>query len=99
MEGLALGSYTFAGYRSVADKDGEAQQSCRFRLYGGDGAQDLQAAVHEASVAASAVVRARDMANTPANYWTPAEFAATAARLGRGKRLKVTVLDKDELEK
>ena len=99
VEGLALGSYTFAGYRSVADKDGEARQSCRFRLYGGDGAQDLQAAVHEASVAASAVVRARDMANTPANYWTPAEFAATAARLGRGKRLKATVLDKDELEK
>lgn len=59
---------------------------------------DLQDALREGAVSAKAVMRARDLINTPANRLTPADFAAAATALSKANpSIRCTVLDEKQL--
>lgn len=51
------------------------------------------------SRAALAVCAARDMANEPANFWTPARFAEYGRKIAGEQNLKCTVLNKAALKR
>lgn len=99
-EGLLLGNYLFARYKKEK-KDEEPQVQVRqFLLQGGGLAPArVRAGMTRGSRAAAAVCAARDMANEPANYWTPARFAEYGRTLAGEKGLKCTVLDKAALKR
>ena len=100
VQGMALGYYSFQGYKREANACGNAsEQSCSFYLYGGDTpVKALRQSIKQAQIAAEAVCSARNMGNQPANCWTPSDFAAYAEKLGKKKKLKATVLDKAAMQ-
>lgn len=100
VQGLALGSYTFQGYKKEQNgTDSEAGQSRRYAFFSGDAPlKELRKAIKQAQVSAQAVLSARDMGNQPANRWTPADFADYAEKLGTKKKLKTTILGKAEMQ-
>ena len=100
VQGLALGSYSFQGYkREQNGADSEAARQRRFYMHGGNAPlKELRKSVKQAETRAQAVLSARDMGNQPANRWTPADFAGYAEKLGAQKKLKARVLGKAEMK-
>lgn len=100
VQGMALGHYSFQGYKREQDESGNTSaQSRTFYLYGGDTpGKALRQSIKQAQIGAQAVLSARDMGNQPANCWTPADFARYAEKLGKKKKLKTTVFDKAAMQ-
>lgn len=99
-EGLVLGNYLFAKYRKPAKEEDAPFQVERFLLSGGEIPAALaEKGLREGSTAARAACVARDMANEPANNWTPAHFADFGRKLAAGTGLRCTVLDKAAMKK
>jgi len=97
-EGLVLGNYQFLKYKGT-DEEEEAPSHLTEAIF-------CAAQVKEASLGADlgrrgalAACRARDMANEPANHWTPGNFADCAQTMAQAHNLKCTVLDKEKLAK
>ncbi|HET7922495.1 MAG TPA: leucyl aminopeptidase, partial [Gammaproteobacteria bacterium] len=64
--------------------------------------QELRAAergIREGAAIAAGVALARDLGNLPPNICTPSYLASEARKLGRGGKLKVTVLEEAEMRK
>ncbi len=59
----------------------------------------LQAAVAQGAALGAGVSLARDLGNLPPNVCTPTYLAEEAVRLGKRHKLKVTVLDRRQIEK
>jgi leucyl aminopeptidase len=59
----------------------------------------LQAAVAQGAALGAGVSLARDLGNLPPNVCTPTYLAEEAVRLGKRHKLKVTVLDRRQMEK
>lgn len=98
--GFALGGYSFSGYRLDKEKLSRPPLDCRLHFLPGDApAEGLLESLQRVEIEAAAVYRARDMANTPANYWTPASFGKQALQLGKMKKLKASVLDRADLQR
>jgi len=97
-EGLVLGNYNFSKYKSVTNDENPPQliSDAIFCSTKGKGAK-LGAEIGLSG--ALAACRARDMANEPANHWTPGDFADYAQTLAKDHGLKCTVLGKTELTK
>ena len=97
-EGLILGSYRFDRYKTVTEDEERPLAIEELVLI----AEELKTARQGAALGlngALAACRARDMANEPANHWTPTDFAAYGKELARRHGLKCTVLGKTELAK
>ena len=97
-EGLILGAYRFRKHQHDADPDeapGVITEITFFTSKGGEARQGLG----RARVAAEAAWVARDMANEPANCWTPGNFARFGCTLAKDDGLKCTVLGKAEMIK
>ncbi len=99
VQGFALGSYSFEGYkREQSDADSASGQK-RFYFHGGDvPLKELRKGIKQAQIGAQAVYSARNMGNQPANRWTPADFAGYAEKLGKKKKLKATIFGKAEMQ-
>ncbi|MFI5045929.1 MAG: leucyl aminopeptidase [Acidimicrobiia bacterium] len=90
-EGMELGSYQFLEYK----RDPSPTKLAKVTLVGGGAG--VRAAVERGSVIATAVRWARDLVNTPSKEKPPAEIAAEARRLMRGKGVTVQVMELPQL--
>ncbi|WP_306546087.1 leucyl aminopeptidase [Desulfobulbus sp.] len=100
-EGLLLGNYRFDLYKSPPkdEKDQPARVE-RFYLHDGGLSQSaVRKGLERGRAIGEATNAARDMANHPANYWTPAEFAEYAKKLSKRTSLKCKALDKGAMQK
>ncbi|MGH3560463.1 MAG: leucyl aminopeptidase, partial [Mycobacterium sp.] len=90
VEGLILGSYRFAAFRSdkTAPKDPGLATITVLST-----ARGAKTQVTHAVDVATAVVTARDLVNTPPSHLFPDEFAKRAKALGESAGLDVQVLD------
>jgi leucyl aminopeptidase len=91
-EGFALGAYQFLDYKG----DGKPSKLAKVTLVG-DGGAGIRAALERGSVIADAVTWTRDLVNQPALAKPPAEVAAEAKKLLRGRGVTVQVLDVAQL--
>lgn len=98
VQGLVLGGYRFAEFRSAktAPKDAGLQ---KVTLLVGDKGRAQKEAMERAAAVATAVVTARDFVNTPPSHLFPAEFAKRAKALAAAEGIEVEVLDEKELTK
>lgn len=98
VQGLVLGGYRFAEFRSAktAPKDAGLQ---KVTLLVGDKGRAQKEAMERAAAVATAVVTARDFVNTPPSHLFPAEFAKRAKALATAEGIEVEVLDEKELTK
>jgi leucyl aminopeptidase len=96
-EGMLLGAYRFAGYKS----DAKAAELTKVDLAGPSGgtAKDHRATLKTATAIAEAVTTARDFVNTPPNDLYPGSFADKAAELAKAVGIEVEVLDEKALRK
>jgi leucyl aminopeptidase len=95
-EGLVLGNYTFLKYKATSEEDAPPHTIlnavfCCSRL------KEAKMGAESGLRGGQAACRARDMANEPANHWTPGDFANYAEGLAKEHGLKCTVLGKTEL--
>ncbi len=95
-EGIMLGSYTFLRHKCASDDDERPHIIDEAILCAGR-TKELKQGVAKGVWGAEAACRARDMANEPANHWTPAHFAAYAQSLAKEHALECTVLSKSDL--
>jgi len=95
-EGMLLGNYRFDKYKKPKP-DNPYQGLRNIKLFA-QGNQ-LRNSVKSAANGAYAAMKARDMANEPANHWTPREFSDFGRELARNYDLKCTVFGKSQLKK
>ncbi|AYM41757.1 leucyl aminopeptidase [Mycobacteroides chelonae] len=98
VQGLALGGYRFAEFRSAktAPKDVGLQ---KVTLLVADKGRAQKDAMERGAAIAAAVIIARDFVNTPPSHLFPAEFAKRAKTLAATEGIEVEVLDEKELAK
>lgn len=96
VEGLILGSYTFTKYKTATEED-EAPHLINEAVFSASKIKEAHLAAGFGEYGAKAACRARDMANEPANNWTPEHFARYAESLAKEHKLKCTVLGKEKL--
>lgn len=96
-EGALLGRYSFTAYKSA---EGSTEVPGNLTLLT-DLARnkDAKTALERAEVTADAVAQVRDWVNTPPSDLNPADFAASALKLGKEYGVKVEVLDEKALLK
>ncbi|WP_275986270.1 M17 family peptidase N-terminal domain-containing protein, partial [Mycolicibacter hiberniae] len=90
VQGLVLGGYRFAEFRSAktAPKDAGLQ---KVTLLVGDKGRAQKEAMERGAAVAAAVVTARDFVNTPPSHLFPAEFAKRAKALATTEGIEVEV--------
>jgi leucyl aminopeptidase len=93
IEGALLGLYTFEKYRAEKSDNPVSQITVLAKPSG-----DLRREISWTRTVVSAVSFARDLVNTPSNDMTPGHLAK-AARLLRGRRLSVKVLERRDAER
>jgi len=94
-EGLVLGNYLFTKYKKAGDAAEQPVAVREFLLQeGGLSPARVRTGAGRGGRAALAVCLARDMANEPANFWTPARFAEYGRKIAAAGGLKCTVLGK-----
>ncbi|BBZ29181.1 putative cytosol aminopeptidase [Mycolicibacterium madagascariense] len=96
VEGLILGSYRFADFRSTktAPKDAPLAKITALAT-----AKSAKTEAVRGTDVATAVATARDLVNTPPSHLFPDEFAKRARALGESVGLRVEILDEKGLEK
>ena len=97
-EGLILGGYKFDKYKNN-DEDGPVTQIKNIRIYASRQVSLVRKGVAYGSAAAEGAKIARDMANEPANVWTPSKFSQFGRKLGKMKRCSCKVLNKAAMQK
>jgi leucyl aminopeptidase len=93
VEGITLGAYRFASYKSKDDGHALAD----VQLVGGD-TDTVEGAIALGQVSAGATVLTRDLVNTPSGDKRPPAFADRARELVADLPVEVTVLDQAALE-
>lgn len=100
VEGLLLGGYRFDRYKTPKNEDEQPVRVERFSLrIGALPDQAVREGLRYGQVLAQSTITARDMANMPANEWTPAAFADYARDLSKKTSLKYKSLDQAALQK
>jgi leucyl aminopeptidase len=95
-EGMLLGNYRFEKYKKPSDKSSyQGLQSIKIGVQG----NRLRGSIKSAATGAHAAMSARDMANEPANHWTPEEFSEFGKNLAKDSALKCSIFGKAQLKK
>jgi leucyl aminopeptidase len=94
-EGLALGDYRFARYKS----NDEHRRLSKLTVFGDGDAKAGREAVRRAEVVSDAVLWARDLVNTPAGDLPPAQLGREAQKMAKGEGLTCRVWTDAELKK
>ncbi len=97
-EGLVLGSYKFAKYKTEIDED-ESRQIGRIVFYPEKDATAVRRGLQKGIVAANCGNKVRDLANEPGNLWTPVDFGLYASALAMKPRMKCTILEEKDLRR
>jgi len=99
-EGLLLGNYRFAEYKTDEKALEKNKPVDTFYLHdGGLSATAVRRGMNRGRILAEAACAARDMANRPGNGWTPAEFAEFGKKISKKNRLKCKVIEKPAMKK
>jgi leucyl aminopeptidase len=96
VEGYLLGGYRFDRYKA---SNGQKPATKEVRLIAGRGwdARTVGRGIDRGSVLAEATSLARDLTNTPAGDFAPADFASEARRIAKSLPLTVRVMTEKEL--
>ena len=97
VEGILLGNYKFKSYKKKNGQKDKYKGLKTITIHGKGGG--LRRAVDRARIGAEAAMSARDMANEPANYWTPEHFARFGRELARKTDLVCRVIGKNQIKK
>ena len=97
-EGVILGAYKFHKYKKFAEPE-EAPGALDEVCLAGGAAVEIESGVRAGQVAAEAACVARDMANEPANQWTPTHFADFGRVLAKTHGLKCKILGKEDMQR
>lgn len=95
-EGILLGNYQFKKYKKQ-EREQKYDGLGSINFHGKGSA--LRKAVRSASTWSEAAMVARDMANEPANHWTPDHFSSFGRNLARKTDLQCKVMNKSQLKK
>jgi leucyl aminopeptidase len=98
-EGIELGAYRYHKYRTGLTTAQKFEVKHATVFTDGSRAGKARAGVAAGQAIARGVMYARDLVNTPGYALTPAAFGGEAKSLGKQTGLKVSVLDKAQLEK
>ena len=96
-EGMVLGNYQFKKYKKKEGDKGKYDGLVSIKIHGKGG--PLRKAVRSAAIWSDAALVARDMANEPANHWTPDHFSSFGRNLAKKTDLLCKVLSKSQLQK
>lgn len=97
-EGLRLGAYRFLDYKTIDDPDEQPGKLVEILLTASKYAA-VKKGLQGGEVTAGAGCWARDMANSPANYWTPAHFAQHGRKLAKKYDFVCKVLAKNDMKR
>ena len=97
-EGIVLGAYRFKNYKTKDEPDAPGERLRQAALYASN-SKGVEKALKLAEISARSACEARDMANQPANHWTPAHFSEYGRKLAAEHGLACTVLDHSRLKK
>ena len=99
VEGVILGLYRFLPFKTV-DREPN-HEIAGFTLLESDEAayKAVRAAAKTAEIIAATVSFARDIVSTPANEMTPTDLANEARESAKGKNIRCTVLDAEQMRK
>jgi leucyl aminopeptidase len=95
-EGLRLGHYKFSTYKTRPDN--KNLQTCTLITDDAGQHSAVKAGVSRGQIVAEAALYARDLCNSPANVVTPSFLADEAKKIGLEEGLKVTVLERADIE-
>ena len=95
-EGLILGLYSFDKYK--ADSGSKSVETVNVVEFDAAKVEAIENGVRRGEAIADAVNLAREMGNEPANVMTPTRMAEIALDVTRGTGMKLTVLDRSEIE-
>lgn len=98
VEALHLASYRFDTHRSKPATGAEIRKFA-VGIHATSGRAAARTAFHEAAARAAAVNLCRDLVNEPASSLGPSQFAATARRIAREKKLVCRVWNAAQLER
>jgi leucyl aminopeptidase len=98
-EGLLLGDYRFRRYKTEEKNEKPYPGLKKIALLAGGQVARVRAGAELGERAAKAANVARDMANEPGNTWTPSRFAEYAAMLAGQLAMKVTVLEREDMQR
>ncbi|MGH7488481.1 MAG: leucyl aminopeptidase family protein, partial [bacterium] len=100
VEMLEDASYRFTACKSKADKRLKASlQKCSMLLAERQDLRSAERGLKDGAAIAAGVSLAKDLGNLPPNICTPAHLAEQAQALGKAHKLKVTVLEREDMEK
>ena len=97
-EGIVLGAYRFNKYKTKKAPDAAGEMLQQVALYAEEN-KGVGSALKLAELVARSACQARDMANEPANYWTPVHFSGYGRQLAAAHGMRCTVLDHARLKK
>lgn len=99
VECAADAAYRFEQCKSQPEKPQAALREISLLVSGRDELGAAERGIRHGGAIAEGVALARDLGNLPPNICTPAYLANEARKLGRGTRLKVTVLEEAQMKK
>jgi len=97
-EGARLGAYTFDRYKTVQEEPKKELEQLTLLVERPSPAR-LEQGVKIAMTVTDSVYRVRDLISEPSNEVTPSKLAAVAKEIGRKTGIKVTVLEKEAIQK
>ena len=95
-EGLVMGLYSFDKYKSEAGS--KSIEAINIVEFDDSKIAAIRSGAQRGETIAEAVNLARDMGNEPANIMTPTRMAEIALDVTRGTGMKLTVMDRSEIE-
>ncbi len=100
-EGIWLGSYDFADYRSKDDEEKEEKPAATKMVFSVDKEQSAKCRklLTEVDTICRGVALARDLGNKPGNVLNPETLAAQATELGKKLPIKTTIMTEKALAK
>jgi len=98
---IADGTYRFEATKGKSkDKEAKPRGARKVLLLTGHKiAAGMEAAIKRGQAVAQGMALAKDLGNLPANVCTPTHLAETAQELGKQFKLKVEVLEREDMEK
>lgn len=97
-EGLILGSYKFADYKTNNDSNDKPNKISKVSFFASD-TPVVRKGIKYGKISAQAGCRARDIANEPGNHWTPSHFAQLGRNLAKQYGLSCTILSKNDMKR
>lgn len=97
-EGVLLGLYQFTLYKTELEEEAKEIRTWVLAVEDGKKVGDVEKGASVGKIISEGVALARDLGNEPSNAVTPSRLAEEARKIGHELDLRVTVLDRQEME-